>query len=122
MKIYADYEFYRNTYQGKLAEENFGGLAIRATQYIRYVTLNRSDQYEGDELKYAMCEVADIYARSDEKSGRTVLSENVDGYSISYAAEGAAGETTEHTWDKKAYQVLRKWLLQTGLLNRRVNL
>ena len=54
MKIYADYEFYRNTYQGKLAEENFGGLAIRATQYIRYVTLNRSDQYEGDELKYAM--------------------------------------------------------------------
>lgn len=120
MKIYADYEFYKNTYLGKLDEENFGSLAVRASQYIRYVTLNRSDQYECEELRYAMCEVADIYGQFDKKDGRTVLSENIDGYSISYASESATGETMEHTRDRKAYQVLRKWLLPTGILNRRV--
>lgn len=120
MRIYADYEFYKNTYHGQLAEERFGNLSVRASQYIYYTTLYRSDRYEGDELKYATCEVVDIYGQFDEKSGRTLTSESIDGYSVSYAAEGATGETTEQTRDRKAYQVLRKWLLPTGLLNRRI--
>lgn len=75
MKVYADYEFYKNTYHGQMDEERFGNLSIRASQYIYYTTLYRSDQYEGAELKYAMCEVADIYGQSDEKAGRTLTSE-----------------------------------------------
>ncbi len=120
MKVYADYEFYKNAYGGGMDEELFAPLLVRASQYIRYVTMNRSEQYEGDEVKYAVCEVADVYGRFDTKLGRMIRSENTDGYSVAYAAEGTTRETAEQTRDRKALQAARKWLLPVGLLDRRI--
>lgn len=121
MKVYADYAFYKDTYKGKLSEEKFNVLAIRASQYIRHATMERSDSYGGDELKYAVCEVADIYGQFESNmDGRIVQSENNDGYSITYAAEGGSGELSERVRDRKSYQALKKWIAWTGLLSRKV--
>lgn len=121
MKVYADYAFYKDTYKGKLSEEKFNTLVIQASQYIRYATMERSDSYEGDELKYAVCEVTEIYGQFESNTnGRIVQGESNDGYSITYAAEGASGELSEQVRDRKSYQALKKWIAWTGLLSRKV--
>lgn len=123
MQAYADYAFYTDTYHGEMDEKRFALSIIPATQYIRYLTMNRADNYQGDELKYAACAAADLYdsaAQGAEKRVGRVKSENTDGYLVNYASEGKDGETDEELTDRKVYAAVRKWLLPTGLLNRRV--
>lgn len=123
MQVYADYAFYKDVYHGDMAKEEFDRHAISATQYIRYLTMNKSDSYQGEELKYATCAAADLYysaAQDMERQSGRVKSENTDGYSVSYVAEGKDGETNEDLISRKVYTTVRKYLLSTGLLNRRV--
>lgn len=123
MQAYADYTFYKNEYHGDMDKERFDISIIPATQYIRYLTMGRADNYQGEELKYAVCAAADLYDSSSqgaEKRAGRVKSENTDGYSVNYASEGKDGETDEELTDRKVYAAVRKWLLPTGLLNRRV--
>lgn len=126
MKIYADYGFYVEQYKGSIIDaENFEEAILSASQYIRYLTLNRSDSYLGEEVKYAACAVADVYhavysSSSIAGMGGSVKSENNDGYSVSYVVEGNDGETKEQLFRRKAYEAMRKWLICTGLLNRKV--
>lgn len=125
MKGYADYVFYREQYHGQMEEEDFNRHMLSATQYIRYLTMGKADQYAGEELKYAACEAADIYFSvsvsdlSKAGSGR-VKSESNDGYSVTFATEGKDGETSEELASRKVSFVIRKWLLPTGLLRRKV--
>lgn len=118
MISYTDYKFYAENYRGDMDKNSFDHCILMASQYIRHITSGRADEYNGDELKFAACEVADIYHRYE--SGQRVQSENNDGYSVSYASEGETGESTEQIRDKKSYQAVRKWLLASGLLNRKV--
>ena len=122
MKLYADYSFYCEQYRGEMEEPDFRKRIISATQFIRYVTTGRADNYEGDELRYAACEVADIYHELSGPSGPNGLkkSENNDGYSVSFVVEGKDGETREAYIGRKAYYAVRKWLIATGLLSRKV--
>ena len=123
MLVYADYEFYRNTYQGEMDEKDFQRYVVSATSYIRYLTMGKADAFSGNELKYAVCEAADIYlsAVCSEKADQGIKkSETTDGYSVSYVVEGKDGETKEMLANRKAYGVIRRWLLPTGLLNRKV--
>lgn len=120
MATYADYDFYKLEYKGELEKNEFDSLNVQASQYIRYVTVGRSEYYQGEELQYAACAVIDIYAGFDRNNGRVVQSENTDGYSVSYAIEGVDGELTEQVRDRKAYQELKRWLSGTGLLSRKV--
>lgn len=113
-----DYKFYKEKYRGQMKEDCFEKNILLASQYLRYVTAGRADTYEGMELKYAACEVADIY--QDMQSGQRKQSENNDGYSVTFVTEGETGETAEQLRDRKAYQATRKWLLFTGLLSRKV--
>lgn len=122
MRVYVDYDFYKGQ-GGTMDESVFDRAALKASTYIRSITLGRSDGYVGDELKYAACEVADvfnvIFAQSDEQIG-AIKSENNDGYSVTYVNEIAEGETREALFRRKAYDAVRSWLLGTGLLNRKV--
>lgn len=123
MKPYADYSFYHEQYHGEMEELDFQRWIISSTQFIRYATMGRSDSYTGDELKYAACEVADIYHElSEAPSGPSGLkkSESNDGYSVSFVVEGKDGETREAYIGRKAYYAIRKWLISTGLLSRKV--
>lgn len=126
MKLYADYEFYVTEYRGNEEKiENFERAIIHASQYIRHVTLGRSDNYNGEELKYASCALADAYLSAYKLSGETnstgqKKSENTDGYSVSYVTQAIDGESSEELFKRKAYPIARQWLLGTGLLSRRV--
>lgn len=126
MKLYADYEFYVTEYRGNEEKiENFERAIIHASQYIRHVTLGRSDNYNGEELKYASCALADAYLSAYKLSGETnstgqKKSENTDGYSVSYVTQTIDGESSEELFKRKAYPIVRQWLLGIGLLSRRV--
>lgn len=120
MKVYATYEFYQKQ-GGTMDETSFERAALRASAYIRGVTLGRSDSYDGDELKYATCEIADIYnALFNGSQKNEIKSENNDGYSVTFISETTDGESKEELYQRKSYAVIRTWLLTTGLLNRRV--
>lgn len=123
MQAYADYTFYTDTYHGEMEEVDFERHALSASQYIRAMTYNRSDGYAGDELKYAVCESSDILHELSEKtrsnSGGEKKSENTDGYSVAYVVEGKDGETALELAGRKIGDVIRKWLLPTGLLYAR---
>lgn len=118
MQAYADYAFYADTYHGEMEEANFERNALSASQYIRYLTMGKSDGYERDELKYAVCEAADVlHASSQGQEGiGEKKSESTDGYSVSYATQSRDGETSEEFANRKMTGVIRKWLLPTGLL------
>lgn len=97
MKIYAKYDFYVEKYGGKeIGEEDFSAASLHATQYIKYITLGRSEKYQGEELQYAACAVADAYnAVFNQQNGTGIekKSENTDGYSVSYVVQGKDGES-----------------------------
>lgn len=125
MKLYADYEFYVTEYRGNEGKiENFERAIVHASQYIRHSTLGRSDNYSGEELKYASCALVDAYISAYNLNGENAAgqkkSENTDGYSASYVVQATDGESSEELFERKASKIVRKWLLKTGLLNRRV--
>ncbi|MRM91181.1 hypothetical protein EAI28_22920 [Faecalicatena contorta] len=118
MKTYADYQFYVENYHGQMDETDFQRHALSAAQYIRYLTIGKSDEYEGEELKYAVCEAADVLYTANQRNSLKgeKKSENTDGYSVSYVVEGKDGETSEELSNRKMAGVVKKWLLPTGLL------
>lgn len=119
MQAYADYVFYSDTYHGEMDEPDFERNALSASQYIRCLTHGQSDGYEGDELKYAACEAADILYASYQETADGAWekkSENTDGYSVSYVTQARDGETIEELANRKMTGAIRKWLLPTGLL------
>lgn len=130
MESYTDYEYYVHEYAGKeIPEESFDHYSKKASAYIRYLTEGKADQSSLDAVRDATCAACDVYYRCDQAgkrsdgsvSGKVVSSENIDGYSISYAVEGTSGETYEETVDRKAYKAVYPYLAFTGLLNRRVS-
>lgn len=110
MKGYADYVFYREQYHGQMEEEDFNRHMLSATQYIRYLTMGKADQYAGEELKYAACEAADIYFSvsvsnlSKAGSGR-IKSESNDGYSVTLPQRGRT-ERRRKNWLRGRYLLL----------------
>lgn len=125
MKIYADYQFYEDNYHGLQKESEFGHAVVQASQYIRYVTLGKSDNYAGDELKYATCVLVDAYISAYKMAGGLnssgqKRSEITDGYSVSYTTQIKDGESAEELFKRKAYPLVVQWLMPTGLLSRKV--
>lgn len=120
MNLYASYAYYISTYRGNLTEEEFEKAIVPATAHVRRITFGRADQnMELDEVKLATCAVCDLLA-NDEKtrsqhSGRTVVSENTDGYSVTYES-GRGGDTADDLLTRKLYKAAELYLEPTGLL------
>lgn len=120
MNLYASYAYYISTYRGNLTEEEFEKSIVPATAHVRRITFGRADQnMELDEVKLATCAVCDLLA-NDEKarsqhSGRTVVSENTDGYSVTYES-GRGGDTADDFLNRKIYKAAELYLEPTGLL------
>lgn len=119
---YADYQFYKEKTQGKLSEDVFNTQVLEASFFLRYITMGKSDKVQPEELQYAACAIADMYAEEKQKlkDVGTIKSENNDGYSVTYISEIQEGESVEEYLARKAYQTARKYLLYTGLLFRKV--
>lgn len=126
MKTYADYTFYTEVYCGsEIPKDKYNKAALNASQYIRHITLGRSESFLGDEVKFATCAAAEAYAEvysltGGNSSASQIKSENTDGYSVSYVTQGKDGESQEELFRRKAYEVVSQWLFGTGLLNRKV--
>lgn len=126
MKLYADYDFCIQEYSQDISQEEFDKYILKASAYIRRLTLLKADSFEGEQLKYAACAVVEAYRDFDRTlvNGRLVSSENNDGYSVSYGdvSSTSAGEkTAEKMRDDKAYAAAKLWLSGTGLLSRRAS-
>lgn len=120
MNLYTTYAYYISTYRGNLTEEEFEKSIVQATAYVRRITFGRAEQnMELDEVKLATCAICDLLA-NDEKarsqhSGRTVVSENTDGYSVTYES-GGNGDTADDLLNRKIYKTAELYLEPTGLL------
>ncbi len=120
MNLYTTYAYYISTYRGNLTEEEFEKSIVQATAYVRRITFGRAEQnMELDEVKLATCAICDLLA-NDEKarsqhSGRTVVSENTDGYSVTYES-GGNGDTADDLLNRKIYKTAELYLESTGLL------
>ena len=136
--VYADYEFYKNTYFGTAIkeEEEFPRLALRASSFLDYYTQGRAEKNPDlDALKMACCALADQYqtietaqaiaqkslSYSMESSGPEVSSESVGSWSKSYRSGGesaasALGSTESYT--NTLADIAKQYLAGTGLLYR----
>lgn len=120
MNLYTTYAYYISTYRGNLTEEEFEKSIVQATAYVRRITFGRAEQnMELDEVKLATCAICDLLA-NDEKarsqhSGRTVVSENTDGYSVTYES-GRNGDTADDLLTRKIYKAAELYLEPSGLL------
>lgn len=114
--IYADYDFYLNTYFGNaISEEDFPRLSTRASDYIRSVTNGISDTVDGWQLeavKKASCAVADVLL-DDEimttgafSGEQTVSSETVGGWSRSYGSSSVSSASAEYNEKRKTDALL----------------
>lgn len=119
MKVYADYEFYIQEYGQDMTEAEFAKHIKPASQYIKRLTLGRSEHFKGEELKYATCAVAEAYCKFEKENpgGKIVTSENNDGFSQSFAVSSKSFQKQK---DDAGYNAARLWLSGTGLLSRRI--
>lgn len=122
MNKYVTYSYYAEKYGGSLAKKEFNSQIVKACAHVRRITFGRADSNSDlDEVKMAVCAVCDLLCEDDNRrkqyKGRNVASENIDGYSVSYAQEQTAGDTAEGILHKKVYQAVEVFLEPTGLLS-----
>lgn len=134
--IYADYDFYYDTYRGSATADEFERLAIRASSFLEYYTQGRvKDTPELEAVKMACCALVDQYklieaaqalAQKNVAAGLLaeageLQSESVGSYSRSFRGGGdsslAALKTAEEARCGLA-DVAREYLLHTGVLYR----
>lgn len=120
--IYATYDNYTQSYGGSvIPEAGFQRLAVKASVYIDMFTFGRIN--EGNvsafpSLSLCACEMAEaiFFTTGENGNKKEKKSESIDGYSVSYVAEGADGQTTEETLKRKLYAIAKSYLINTGLL------
>lgn len=86
--MYADYAFYKCDFHGcAISDADFPRLALRASQFLDYFTMNKAKGYTAtNAVKNACCAVAEAYQsveKVEAKSG--IVSESVGSYAVSYA-------------------------------------
>lgn len=111
--MYANYSFYEGEYFGSsISEENFPRLALRASKFLDYYTMNRAKDYRKDDsVKLACCAVAEAYLAIEESEAkRGIASESVGSYSVSYRDDRES--------NKLLAEAAMPYLAFTGLLYR----
>ena len=101
--IYADYHYYTETYQGnQIPQDGWDRVAQQSSAYLDRLTYGRLQRADTvtNAVKNAVCAVAEVFFRyqaAEDQNRAGILSENVDGYSVSYAGgmETSSQQTTE---------------------------
>lgn len=118
---YATYSYYTDSYGGSaIAEADFAGLSIRASDRIDLLTFDRADAIiDADTpaatvtaIKKATCAVAEVLQQIDQGDQPGIKSESVGGHSVSYA-EGSVKLMGE---DARCMLAARRYLVRSGLL------
>lgn len=133
--VYADFAYYSGTYMGTVSEENFPRLAVRASSFLDYYTLNKAkDNADLDAVKMCCCALVDKYAiieaaqalamknlANAAASGAEVKSETVGSYSRTLATGGESALSALSVTDdakKLLAETCMEYLAHTGLLYR----
>ena len=115
--IYADYEHYKGSYYGKMAEEDFARLSRQASAFLDFVCFNRiesvTDEKIMEKVKDACCAVADVCLLNEQGGG--IAAETNDGISVTYV--NGTGSKTD---DQRLRQAALMYLGNTGLMYRGV--
>lgn len=130
--IYADYEYYVASYLGSvIPEDAFAAVAMRASRFLDYYTMNRAkDNADMEEVKMACCALAEEYhtiftaqklsQQAAEATGE-MQSQTVGSYSVTYRSAGDAAKTMAELSAQargRLAAVAREYLAHTGLLYR----
>lgn len=84
--IYVDYNYYSNVYQGKVPEDKFNQLEIKASGILNYYTFNRIKEVD-ENIKLTICELIDNLYDIEKADTKGVESEKVGTYSVTYSKE-----------------------------------
>lgn len=91
------YDYYSNRFFGKLPEEDFKRLSVKATALVRQITGGKADGVTDDDfirsnaVRNAICEVCDVYATAEAGE---IESESNDNVSVKYSRSGISGTVT----------------------------
>ena len=129
--MYADYDFYSNTFYGDSVDENdWAKLATRASDFIDYITFGKAkDNAELEAVQKCCCALAEQYnlieatrtaAAAKVTSEGIIASESVGAHSRSFR-NGAEGAQAVSELEKELANIAKRYLLPTGLLYRGVS-
>lgn len=133
--VYADFAYYSGTYMGTVSEENFPRLAVRASSFLDYYTLNKAkNNADLNAVKMCCCALVDKYAvieaaqalamknlANAAANDAEVKSETVGSYSRTMATGGESALSALNATDgaKNLLAVTcNEYLAHTGLLYR----
>lgn len=109
--MYVDYEYYSDVYGGKVKENNFVNLEIKASIILNYYTFNRVKEVT-ENIKLAICELIDFMYIDEKNEGKEIESESVGSYSVKYQKKSVYAKQREQK------KILNKYLGHTNLLYR----
>lgn len=112
--MYADFAFYKDTYNGALTEAEYDRFSVRASAEINRITSQKAKTATGELLelvKLAECAVIDELNYQSFGGSGDVTSESNDGISRSYAT-GVVAKSSRQRIDAAAFT----WLSDTNLL------
>lgn len=133
--VYADFAYYSGTYMGTVSEENFPRLAVRASSFLDYYTLNKAkNNADLDAVKMCCCALVDKYAvieaaqalamknlANAAANDAEVKSETVGSYSRTMATGGESALSALNATDgakNLLAATCNEYLAHTGLLYR----
>lgn len=103
--MYVDYIYYSQTYQGKVKEENFTPLSIKAQALVDYYTFNRIKNVT-EKVRFAVCELVDVINQKEINDTKGIQSEKVGSYSVTYAS----AEEIKAQYNQDVKRILYKYL------------
>lgn len=125
---YADYDYYTTVYMGKaISEEDFPPLAVKASAYVDWATMQRSKNATGDAadaVKNAVCALCEIIQDGKKLNAissdaeRPVQSETVGGWSRSFGSKAVSASDLQLIENRKREAVMM-YLAPYGLLQAR---
>ena len=113
---YVDFGYYSETYFGKkIPEDSFPEFEKKAEAVLHMITFDRVKRLPEipDIIKDAICAMAET-AYQENKKTPGVKSENIDGFSVTYANSG--NTTGVNGMIKAMYESAAIYLVNTGLL------
>lgn len=112
---YATYEYYRTQYKGNSIkdEETFDSVVVEADAYVDRITMGKIRE-ETDDVRNAVCAVAEVIEKQTHDESPTVSSESVGNHSKSYTVN----TKSEAEREVEKYRKASLYLFRTGLLYR----
>ncbi len=118
--MYTDYKFYVQSFKGGVipSAKDFLTAEAAAGRYIEYVTYGRVVGKTTDDIKNAVCAIAELEYQTLTKNQKIgIASESNDGVSVSYVQENSENIKAA---ESKKYSIALQYLGRTGLMYRGV--